>query len=199
MRKKRLNILVWGCILFVIFKIYLQLFAFLVGYAEKQAQLYINCNFGLLEQHGELNSIIKLRKDEIFNFQFISPDNNLRGIRIQAVTWGNKQQKYLCTWVLQEIVGTSLNIINSGTFYSTDAVDWSYLSLDFGNISDSRNKTYKLNILSDCELNNCVIGIPLFEKVKEKQESELFEKVGASNTTIPSYQLLFSKNKKNDN
>lgn len=193
MRKKILNILAWGCVLFVVFKIYLQLFHFLVGYVEKQAQMYIKCKFSLLEQRGKLNSIIKLRKGEGINCRFISLNNNLQGITIETVTWGNKQQKYLCTWVLKEISGVSFKTINSGVFYSIDAIDWSYLKIDFGKVTQSKGKIYELNITSDIELKSNFIGIPLFEKPAENKKLELMKEVNGNKAILPSYQFLFQR------
>jgi hypothetical protein len=96
----------------------------------------------------------------------VSPEGNeMAGVRLRFVTWGDRQKDYQCNWELSgiDLQGNKLPISRSGHFRSGEIQDWQLFAITFVPIKCPDTMTFELLISSEVALDSCYVGIPVYE------------------------------------
>lgn len=174
-------------------------FKLIEGYYQSSFRIYNDYNFSEKNLVTTLQTAVPLANGTQVHLVIRPQKDDFSGVRIQCVTWGERQTDYQCYWKLNilDSFGKPIRVTRSGSFRSAKVHDWAYLDIIFPVINRSKGTGLELVIGSTVKLDSCYVGIPLFASGDGAQKILSF--TGASlppvpsmNDIVPHYQLLYA-------
>jgi hypothetical protein len=113
---------------------------------------------------------------------FQAKRDGLEGIELQTVTWHNRPASYEVGWTLHEVLadGSASEPLRSGTVSSTNAGDWTFLTISFPTIDGTAGKTYSLHLKADHAPPANLLGVPIYQSNEPHGVLRVVDQSGAS-------------------